>query len=51
MISDCERARDRRTAGAARFLTLSQCFDRPERYAEPSRFDTRPSQPSLQACR
>jgi hypothetical protein len=24
--------------------------ERPERYAEPSRFDTMPSQPSLQAC-
>jgi hypothetical protein len=48
MISDCERARYRRTAGAAGFL--SQCFDRPERFVEPSRLDTVPSQPSLQAC-
>jgi hypothetical protein len=31
-------------------LTLSQCLERQERYVEPSRFDTMPSQPSLQAC-
>ena len=37
------------TAGAAGFLTLIQSFDRPNRYGEPSRFDTIPSQPSLQA--
>ena len=34
------------TAGAAGFLTLTQQSARPERYAEPSRFDTNPSQPS-----
>jgi hypothetical protein len=33
-----------RTAGAAGFLTLTHCLDRPERYAEPIRFDTMPSQ-------
>jgi hypothetical protein len=38
------------TAGAAGFLTLSQCADRPGRYGEPRRFDTMPSQPSAQAC-
>jgi hypothetical protein len=37
------------TAGAAGFLTLSQSFDRPNRYGEPRRFETMPSQPSLQA--
>ena len=37
------------TAGAAGFLTLIQSADRPNRYGEPSRFDTMPSQPSLQA--
>ena len=37
------------TAGAAGFLTLIQCSDRPARYDEPSRFETMPSQPSLQA--
>ena len=30
------------TAGAAGFLTLIQSFDRPNRYGEPSRFDTTP---------
>ena len=40
----------RRTAGAAGFLIFSQSFTRPERYVEPSRFDTMPSQPSAQAC-
>ena len=39
----------RRAAGAAGFLTLIQSADRPPRYLEPSRFDTMPSQPSLQA--
>src|SRR5438552_19156778 len=38
------------TAGALGFLTFTQYLDRPERYCEPSRFDTMPSQPSLQAC-
>jgi hypothetical protein len=38
------------TAGAAGFLTFSQCADRPARYGEPSRFDTMPSQPSAHAC-
>ena len=37
------------TAGALGFLTLSQSSDRPNRYGEPRRFDTMPSQPSLQA--
>lgn len=41
----------RPSAGAAGFLILSQYSDRPERYGEPSRFDTIPSQPSLQAIR
>jgi hypothetical protein len=39
------------TAGAAGFLNLSQCRVRPLTYGEPSRFDTMPSQPSLQAWR
>ena len=34
------------TAGAAGFLTLIQSADRSNRYGEPSRFDTMPSQPS-----
>ena len=38
------------TAGDFGFLTLIQCDVRPERYGEPSRFDTIPSQPSLQTC-
>ena len=38
------------TAGAAGFLTFSQQTARPDRYAEPRRFDTIPSQPSAQAC-
>jgi hypothetical protein len=37
------------TAGAAGFLTFIQQSARPERYAEPMRFDTIPSQPSAQA--
>jgi hypothetical protein len=37
------------TAGAAGFLTFSQETTRPERYGDPSRFDTMPSQPSAQA--
>jgi hypothetical protein len=37
------------TAGEAGFLTLIQSADRPNRYGEPRRFDTMPSQPSLQA--
>jgi hypothetical protein len=36
-------------AGAAGFLTLIQSLERPERYSEPRRLDTIPSQPSLQA--
>jgi hypothetical protein len=40
----------RSTAGAAGFLRFwSQSRERPDRYAEPSRFDTIPSEPSLQA--
>ena len=39
------------TAGAAGFLNLSQCRVRPLTYGEPRRFDTIPSQPSLQAWR
>jgi hypothetical protein len=35
--------------GAAGFLVLSQCGERPARYGEPSRFDTMPSQPSAHA--
>jgi phage terminase large subunit-like protein len=38
------------TAGAFGFLTFIQCAEPPQRYSEPSRFDTMPSQPSLQAC-
>jgi hypothetical protein len=38
------------TAGAFGFLTCTQCGERPERYSEPIRFETMPSQPSLQAC-
>src|SRR6516162_3271497 len=38
------------TAGAFGFLTLTQCGERPELYGESSRFDTMPSQPSVQAC-
>jgi len=37
------------TAGAAGFLTFSQQSVRPERYGEPRRFETMPSQPSAQA--
>src|SRR5262249_51812743 len=32
----------RLTAGAFGFLTLTQCGERPERYSEPSRFETIP---------
>src|SRR5215813_11496038 len=39
------------TAGAAGFLNLSQYRVRPLTYGEPRRFDTIPSQPSLQAWR
>ena len=41
-----------RTAGAAGFLTLIQSRDLvgPGQYLEPSRFDTIPSHPSLEAC-
>jgi hypothetical protein len=43
------------TAGTLGFLTFTQCGHRPDRYGEPSRFDTIPSQPSrqskLEACR
>ena len=35
------------TAGAAGFLIFSQSSTRPDRYGEPSRLDTIPSQPSL----
>jgi len=34
-------------AGTGRGATLSQSATRPDRYGEPSRFDTMPSQPSL----
>src|SRR5215471_6772115 len=40
----------RLTAGAFGFLTFTQCDERPERYSEPTRLLTIPSQPSLQAC-
>ena len=36
------------TAGAAGFFILSQSVVRPDRYRDPSRFDTMPSSPSLQ---
>jgi hypothetical protein len=39
------------TAGAFGFLLLVQCGERPELYAEPRRFDTIPSRPSLPASR
>jgi hypothetical protein len=39
------------TDGASGFFILSQSGERPERYGEPSRFDTMPSSPSLQTCR
>jgi hypothetical protein len=39
----------RLTAGDAGFLILIRSFDRPNRYDEPSRFDTTPLHPSLQA--
>ena len=39
------------TAGAAGFLNLSQCRVRPLTYGEPSRFDTMPSLPYLQAAK
>jgi len=35
------------TAGAFGFLTFTQFGERPERYGEPNRFDTVPSQPKL----
>ena len=35
----------RLTAGAVGFLNLSQSVVRPDRYGEPSRFDTMPSSP------
>jgi hypothetical protein len=35
------------TAGALGFLTFTQYLDRPERYDEPSCFDTIPPQPSM----
>jgi hypothetical protein len=37
------------TAGASGFLNFSQSFVLPDRYCEPSRFETIPSSPSLQA--
>src|SRR6516165_4961462 len=37
------------TAAASGFLNLSQSFVLPDRYCDPSRFDTMPSSPSLQA--
>ena len=39
------------TAGAAGFLIFTHRSPRPDRYGEPSRFETMPSQPSAQACR
>src|SRR5262249_42055618 len=39
------------TAGASGFLNFSQSFHRPERERGPSRFDTIPSSPILQAWR
>jgi len=39
------------TAGAFAFFILSQSGVRPLTYGEPRRFDTIPSQPSLQAWR
>ena len=39
------------TAGAAGFLTLIQSADRPDRYDEPSRFDTMPSRRNTVAPR
>jgi hypothetical protein len=39
------------TAGAAEFLTFTQQSARPERYSDPRRFETMPSQPSAQAWR
>jgi hypothetical protein len=38
------------TAGACGFLNLSQSGERPDRYRDPSRFETIPSSPILQAC-
>src|SRR4051812_16273481 len=40
----------RRTAGASGFLNFSQSCDRPEWLRDPSRLDTIPSKPILQAC-
>ena len=40
----------RSTAGASGFLILSQWLTRPERWAEPRRFDTIPSHPREHAC-
>jgi hypothetical protein len=40
----------RRPAGAAGFLIFTQLSDRPERYLDPSRLETMPSQPSLRAA-
>ena len=39
------------TAGALGFLTFTQYLDRPERYGEPSCFDTMPSQPNRPTSR
>jgi hypothetical protein len=39
------------TAGASGFLNFSQSLERPDRYCDPSRFDTMPSRPILQAWR
>jgi hypothetical protein len=47
---DQSSSASRLIAGAFGFLTLIQCDVRPGRYDEPNRFDTMPSQPSLQAC-
>jgi hypothetical protein len=47
---DQSSSASRVTAGAVGFLTFIQSGERPDRYDEPSRLDTMPSQPSAQAC-
>jgi hypothetical protein len=44
-------SRTGRIAGLSGFLTLIQSRDAPDRWGALSRFDTMPSNPSLQACR
>jgi hypothetical protein len=48
---DCVTVGASSQPGAAGFLLLIQCRERPETLGEPSRFDTTPSSPSLQAWR